>query len=435
MTPFDLQAGTSRRDFLRTAGTATAGGLVASQLPFIQSASAQGSDVIKVGLVGCGGRGTGAASQALAADKGTVLTAMGDVFEDQLQSSLATLRKEAPDKVKVEPGQCFTGLDAYQKVLASGVDVVVLATPPGFRPMHFKAAVEANKHIFCEKPMATDGPGLRSVMESVREAKRKNLAVVAGFCWRYDNARREIFSRIHEGAIGQIRAIYSTYYTGPVKPMPPADRRKPGMTDLEWQLRNWYNFVWLCGDSLVEQAVHSIDKIAWAMKDVPPAKAVGVGGRQIPAHGGNIYDHFEINYEYADGTRGFLGSRQQVGCYNQNADYLMGTKGVATIGVRSAPEITGENPWRFKGQNNNMYQTEHDELFASIRAGRPINNGDRMCSSTLMALMGRMAAYTGLEVTWEQALNSAEQLVPSNLTWDMKLDAPPLALPGITKFA
>jgi myo-inositol 2-dehydrogenase/D-chiro-inositol 1-dehydrogenase len=427
----------SRRQFLKTSTTAAVGGVFAANLNFSQKAFAANSETLRVGLIGCGGRGSGAANQALNADKNVVLTAVADVFEDKLRGSLADLQRRLPEKVKVEPDHCFVGLDAYQKVLQSGVDVVILATPPGFRPTHFKAAVAAGKHIFCEKPMATDGPGLRSVMESVAESKKKNIAVVAGFCWRYDYARREFFKRVHDGALGDIRAIYATYFTGPVKPMPAANTRAAHFTDLEWQLRNWYNFVWLCGDSLVEQAVHSVDKIAWAMKDVPPLKAVAVGGRQIPNHEGNIYDHFEVNYEYANGVRAFMGCRQQFGCYSETADYLFGTKGTGNIGKRrrGTPEIiAGENAWQYEGPEPDMYQVEHNELFASIRDGKPINNGDRMCSSTLLAIMGRMAAYTGQEITWEQALNSQERLVPERLDWNMKLDIAPMAMPGRTKF-
>lgn len=431
----NLESKTSRRQFLKTSSTAALGGMVAVPLALPKKASGADDQTLKVGLVGCGGRGTGAASQALRADKNVVLTAMGDAFSEKLHSSLETLRKQNPDKVKVEPDHCFVGLDAYQKVIHSGIDVVLLATPPGFRPVHLKAAVEAGKHVFCEKPMATDAPGVRSVMASAEEAKRRKLALVAGFCWRYDYARREFYKRIHDGAIGDIRAIYATYYTGPVKPMPPANRRPPGMGDLEWQLRNWYNFVWICGDGIVEQAVHSIDKIAWAMKDVPPLKAVAVGGRQIPNHEGNIYDHMEVNYEYAHGVRAFLGCRQQTGCYSENRDYLMGTKGLGNIGGRRAPvEITGANPWTYSGPTPDMYQVEHNELFASIRAGKPINDGPWMCSSTLMAIMGRMAAYTGQEISWEQALNSQEKLVPDQLDWNMKLPIAPMAMPGQTKF-
>ena len=430
---------TSRRQFLKTSSAAAIGGAFAAQLAFPQRSSAANSETLRIGLVGCGGRGTGAADQALNADSNVVLTAMADVFEDQLQNSLTLLKNKLPEKVQVVPERCFVGLDAYQKVINSGVDVVVLATPPGFRPLHFKAAVDAGRHIFCEKPMATDAPGIRQVMTSVAEAKRKNIAVVAGFCWRYNLARREFFRKVHENALGDIRAIHATYYTTPVKPMPEASKRPANATDLEWQLRNWYNFGWLCGDGLVEQAVHSIDKIAWAMKDVPPAKAVAVGGRQIPSFGGNIFDHFEVNYEYKNGVRASMACRQQSGCFSQTADFIMGSKGIGLIGAqggRGVPEISGENPWKFDGPDNdpNMYQVEHNELFASIRAGKPLNDGDRMCSSTLMALMGRMAAYTGQEITWQQALNSKERLVPENLDWNMTLPVAPLAMPGRTRF-
>ena len=426
---------TSRRDFLKASTSAAVGGVLAANLNLSERASAASSETLRVGLIGCGGRGSGAAGQALKADRYVSLTAMGDVFDDQLQKSLNALRKEAGDKVQVTPEKCFVGLDAYQKVIDSGVDVVILATPPGFRPQHLRAAVDAGKHIFCEKPMATDGPGVRSVLESVEIAKQKNLALVAGFCWRYDYPRRELFKRIHEGAIGDIRTIYSTYYTGPVKPMPPANTRPADATDVQWQLRNWYNFVWLCGDGLVEQAVHSIDKIAWAMKDTHPIKAVAVGGRQSPNHEGNIYDHIEVNYEFENGVRAFMGQRQITGCYNQNADYIIGSKGTATIGVhrKKAVEISGETSWEYEGPTKDMYQVEHDELFASIRSGFPINNGPRMANSTMMAIMGRMAAYTGQEVTWEQAMNSQEKLVPDQIDWNMKLPIAPPAIPGRSK--
>jgi predicted dehydrogenase len=424
----------SRRSFLKTSGAAAVGGLLATGLAAPGRSLAAGGDTLRVGLIGCGGRGTGAAGQALAADKSAVLTAMADVFAGPLQNSLATLKRAAPKQVKVDPDHCFVGLDGYQKVIDSDVDVVLLCTPPGFRPVHLASAVAAGKHIFCEKPVATDAPGIRSVLASVAAAKQKRLALVAGFCWRYDLPRREFFKRVHDGAIGEIRAVYGTYYTGPVKPMPPASERPSGMSDLEWQLHHWYNFTWICGDSLVEQAVHSVDKLAWAMKDEMPVKAVAVGGRQIPAHGGNIFDHFEVNYEYAGGARGFLACRQQTGCYSENNDYLMGGKGFANIRSGRLEIKAGGAPWRYSGPTNDMYQTEHDELFASIRSGEPINDGLWMTHSCLMAIMGRMAAYTGQEISWEQALNSEEKLVPDRLDWNMKLETPPIALPGRTKF-
>jgi len=423
---------TSRRDFIKT--TAVLGGALMSPLGFSASA-APNTEKLRIGLIGCGGRGTGAASQALNADKNVALTAMADVFETNLRNSLGNLQKENGEKVQVPDANCFVGLDGYQKVIDSGVDLVILTTPPGFRPQHLKAAVDAGKHIFCEKPVATDGPGIRSVLASVEEVKRKKLALVAGFCWRYNNAERALFQQIQSGAIGDIRAIYGTYYTGPVKPMPPASDRPAGMSDVEWQLRNWYNFGWLSGDGLVEQAVHAVDWIAWAMKDVPPLKCVAVGGRQIPAEGGNIYDHFEINYEYADNVRAFLGCRQIPNCSNDNSATFYGSKGIAReLGFAGMPFVKGETNWKYAGERPDMYQVEHNELFASIRAGDPINDGVRLAHSSLMAIMGRMAAYTGQEVTWDMALNSQEHLVPENLKWDDELPVKPMALPGRTKF-
>jgi predicted dehydrogenase len=313
------------------------------------------------------------------------------------------------------------------------VDVVLLASPPGFRPLHLQAAVAAGKHIFCEKPMATDAPGVRSVLESVAEAKKKNLALVAGFCWRYDIPRREFYKRIHEGAIGEIRSIYATYYAGRVKPMPPASERPKDMGDLEWQLRNWYNFGWLSGDGYVEQACHSVDKVAWALKDASPIKAVAVGGRQTANNDGNIYDHMFVVYEFPNDVRAFLGQRQISNCYSENSDYLMGAEGVGNIPGWQDPFIRGRQTWRYRGEKSDMYQVEHNELFASIRKGEPINDGERMAHSTMMGLMGQMAAYTGQEITWEDACNSKEQLVPEKLDWKMNLPIAPMAVPGFTK--
>jgi myo-inositol 2-dehydrogenase / D-chiro-inositol 1-dehydrogenase len=423
---------TSRRQFLKTSSTAALGTVLATHLSSSSRAFAANGDTLKVGLIGCGGRGTGAASQALHADNNVVLTAMGDVFSERLNGSLGELKRQVPDRVQVDAEHSFVGLDAYQKVLASGVDVVLLTTPPGFRPMHFKAAIAAGKHVFCEKPMATDAPGVRSVLATAEEAKKKNLAVVAGFCWRYDLARREFYKRIHDGAIGDVRAVYATYLTGPVKPMPPASQRPAGMSDVEWQLRNWYNFVWLCGDGLVEQACHSIDKIAWAMNGLLPAKAVATGGRQIPNNEGNIFDHIDVFYEYENGVRAFMAQRQISNCYSDNSDYLMGANGLGNI-KSGRPMIAGKERWRANPSPKDMYQVEHDELFASIRKGEPINDGVWMCNSTLMAIMGRTAAYTGQEITWEQIMNSEDKLVPDNLTWDMKLPPAPLAMPGRTR--
>jgi myo-inositol 2-dehydrogenase / D-chiro-inositol 1-dehydrogenase len=426
----------TRRDFLKTTGTAAALGALAG--PFILGESARAADndkPLKVGLIGCGGRGSGAASQALNADKKAILTAMGDAFEEPLQNSLRNLSQASKQQVQVPPENCFVGLDAFQKVINSGVDVVLLATPPGFRPQHLKAAVEAGKHVFCEKPMATDVPGVRTVLEAARLAKEKNLSLVAGFCWRYELGRREFFKRVHDGAIGDVRYVLATYLTGPVKPMPPAKSRPEKMGDVEWQLRNWYNFVWLSGDGLGEQACHSIDKIMWAMKDKPPVRCTASGGRVVPNNQGNIFDHIDVFYEWDNGARATMAQRQISNCYSDNSDYLTGTKGDGIIKGWAAPIIKSETAWRYAGDKKDMYQVEHDELFASIRSGKPINDGQWMAQSTLAAIMGRTAAYTGKEITWEMINGSQERLVPENLTWDMSLPIQPLATPGKTPFA
>ena len=426
---------TSRRDFLKS--SALIGGVLAAPA-FLPSNlfAGQNSDTLRVGLIGCGGRGSGAADEALKADSNVVLTAMGDAYEDRLNNSLKGLQTEHPEKVKVTPDKCFVGLDAYQKVIDSGVDVVLLATPPGFRPVHLTAAIAANKHVFCEKPMATDAPGVRAVLAAAEEAKKKNLSLVAGFCYRYSTGCRAIMNKIHDGSIGEVRALYTVYNTTPVwSPFP----RKDDWTDMKYQVKNWYYYTWLSGDHIAEQAVHSLDKMAWAMKDVPPVKCVGLGGRQVRTgpEFGNIYDHFSVVYEYENGARGFHSCRQQAGCAVDNSDYIMGSDGVAHI-VRafSGPYIVkGKETWKFREDKpTSMYQNEHDELFASIRSGKPINNGIRMAHSTLLALMGRMAAYTGQEITWEKALNSQERLVPESISWDTPISVPPVAMPGQTKF-
>ncbi len=425
---------TSRRSFLKT-GTAAAGA-VGLQFSFNSGVFAAGSDQLKVGLVGCGGRGTGAAGEALKADSQSKLVAVADISANAIEASLANLKanERIERQVAVDDAFKFVGLDAYKKVIEN-CDVVLLASPPGFRPPHLRAAVEAGKHIFTEKPMATDAPGVRSVMESVRIAKEKNLALVAGFCWRYDLPRRELFQRIHDGQIGDVVAIYGTYLTGPVKPMPPESTRPAGITDFEWMVRNWYNFTFLSGDGLVEQAIHTVDWLQWAMKDVPPSSCTAVGGRQVPANGGNIYDHIEVNYEWENGVRGFMSQRQIPGCHNENNLTVMGTKGTALIRPgKDGVKITGTTPWVYEGPAPSMYQVEHDQFFDSIRTGKHINNGDRMATSTLAGIMGRMAGYTGKQVTWEMAEQSKQVLVPEITGWDTKIDLPPLARPGVTPF-
>lgn len=419
---------TNRRTFLKSA---TAAGSSAALLSSTNFAWAGGSDRLKIGLVGCGGRGSGAAVDALQADPGNYLTAVGDVFKSQVERSLGGLRKHETvgNRVQVPETAQFVGLDSYLRVIESGVDVVLLCTPPGFRPQHIKAAVAAGKHIFAEKPMGTDVAGVLSAMEAARGA-RKDRCFLSGFCYRYAEPHRAFYKRLHEGAIGPVRSVHATYLTGPVKPMPPASTRPAGMSDVEWQIRNWYNFVWLSGDGFLEQACHSVDKILWAMKDELPVRCVATGGRVHPNHEGNIYDHIDAFWEWADGRRASLAQRQIANCpHNDNTDYVIGATGTGTVHFASA-EMTGPNPWRTPPPKKTMYQLEHIALFSAIRNNQPIQEAEKMGRSTLVGLMARMAAYTGAAVSWDELIKSNEDLFPKNLDWNGKLEIPPMARPG-----
>ncbi len=424
---------TSRRNFLKAGALAAAAG----SLPIARSAHAAGSDVLKVGLIGCGGRGTGAAMNALSADPNTKVTALADAFEDRVQSSRTALSRREPDRVDVPDERCFVGFDAYQQVIDSDVDVVLLASTPHFRPEHLKASVDAGKHVFCEKPMAVDGPGVRSVMASAEAADGKGLSIVSGFCWRYHPAVQATMQQVLDGAIGDVLSIQETYLTGTLW------HRGRGADDTEmmYQMRNWYYFDWLSGDFNTEQHVHSLDKASWAMGDKPPVRAWGLGGRQVRTEmpkWGNIYDHHAVVYEYANGCRVHAYCRQQAGTYQDVSDLFFGTKGRADI---LGHRITGETDWRYDGPGGNMYELEHVALFKSIRDGKPINDGHYMAVSTMLGILGRMVDYTGQAVTWEQALNSELLLSPKSYAWDAEPpvvpDAEgnyPIAMPGITPF-
>ena len=421
----------NRRIFLRSSGAAMIGSATALHA-FSNPVPGKRKDTLKVGLVGCGGRGTGAAGQALNADPDVVLAAMGDIFQDRLDQSYSNLLEIHPDKVKVAEENKFIGFDAYKKVIDSGVDVVLLATPPGFRPDHFAAAVDAGKHTFCEKPMAVDAPGVRKLLAAAKKAKEKNLSVVSGFCLRHDNPKKALYGKVLDGDIGTVTAISAIRNGGELWYKTP----QPGWTKMENQLRNWYYYNWLSGDFIVEMIVHSLDMMSWAMGDKMPAKATGTGGRQsrVDEKWGNIYDHFAIEYEYENGARGFNFCRQQNGCSTKNTVEIFGTRGTAFYG-RDRHEISGEKKWQYEGEKNDMFQTEHDELFASIRSGKPINDGEKMANSTMMAILGRMVAYSGQTITWDDAINSNEVLGPdfNDYRWDLNFPGTPVARPGITK--
>ncbi|MEX0701675.1 MAG: Gfo/Idh/MocA family oxidoreductase [Planctomycetales bacterium] len=431
------QTGGSRRDFLKTsAAAALAGGALAGTAKVSHGFYAGGDDTIKVGFIGCGGRGTGAARQALLADENIKLVAMADAFEDRLQSSLENLMaSEVAQKVDVPKERQFVGFDAYKQVLASGVDVVLLTTPPHFRPIHLKAAVEAGVHVFAEKPVAVDPAGVRSVLESCELAKHKKLSVVSGLCLRYDKGFQECVQRVQDGAIGQIRLLQANdYRTGRwMKP------RQEGWTDMYYQMRNWYNYTWVGGDFNVEQHVHFLDVCAWLMGDKYPTVAYGLGGRQVQVGpgSGNIYDHFAVVHEYDDGTRLVSNCRQIPRCFNTISADVLGSKGIAHLdeGRSGLWTEAGGDKWSYKGRHKNMYEVEHDLLMASIRNGKPLNNGEYQAKSTLLAIMGREACYTGQKITWEQALNAKQDLSPPAYDWNVKLDEPEIAMPGRAKFA
>ena len=424
----------SRRDFLKTSAAAL-GTAVTGSLAISRSAHAAGDDTLKVGLIGCGGRGSGAAGNALNADPGAKLIAMADLFEDKVKGSRDRLKKAKPEQVDVDDDHCFTGFDGYQKVIQSGVDVVLIACASCFHPQYLAASVQAGKHVFVEKPHAIDPPGIRTVMAACEEAKKKNLGVLSGLCWRYDTGVQETMKRVLDGAIGDVVAIQETYMRSPYRLV----QRQAGQSEMEYQCRNWYHFNWLSGDDIAQSLIHSMDKGAWAMREEPPVKAYGLGGRASSVGDvyGDVFDHHAVVYQYANGVRMYAVGRAQNGCYNEVTDHFFGTKGSCDV---LKHRITGETDWHYEGPNCNMYDAEHAALFASIRAGKPINNGDYMARSTMLGALGQMVCYTGKEITWEEAMKSQYTLGPAEVNFDVdppvKPDADgiyPVAMPGITK--
>lgn len=403
---------TSRRTFLKTSAAA-----VATSSALLPGAYAAGNDTLRVGLVGCGGRGTGAAKQALRADPNVKLVAMCDAFMDRLEGSLSELKniKDIAAKIDVAPDRRFDGFDGYQKLLNCGVDVVLLCTPPGFRPLHLRAAIDAGKHVFCEKPVAVDATGVRSVIETAKLAQGKNLGLCSGFCYRYDHGKRETVKRIHGGMIGDVTAMHITYLTGTLWHR----GSNPKWSEMEYQMRNWYYYTWLSGDFIVEQHCHNFDKAAWVFKGEYPVACTGVGGRQVRTDPkfGHIYDHFSVAFEYKNGAKLFSTCRQMAGCNGDVNDHVFGTKGSAQL-MRHTIGLAGGGGWELGDEPyKDMYQVEHDELFASIRAGKPVNDGESAAYSTLMAILGREAAYTGKRLTWKDMLASKQDLAPKKYEW------------------
>ena len=421
----------SRRTFLEATTAA------AAAMMFPSGVRAQGSDVIRVGVVGTGGRGTGAIANVLTAAEGVQITALGDLNPDRIEQSRMTLDKQAGEDTafgarykagfKVTGERVYTGFDAYKRVLASDVDMVILATPPGFRPMHLAEAVAAGKHIFTEKPVATDSVGIRSVLKTYEEARQKNLGIAAGTQRRHQAEYLATIERLHGGAIGDIVSGQVFWNQGGLW----NHGREPNWSDTEWQIRNWLYFAWLSGDHIVEQHVHNIDVANWVL-NAHPVRAIGVGGRQqrTDPRYGHVYDHFAVDFEYPSGARVMSMCRQIEGTATRIGEHFIGAKGTSD----AASRITGATPWTYAkpARPVNPYVQEHTDLIASIRAGKPINELKTVAESTLTAIMGREAAYTGQELTWDAVLNADLDLMPPQMEFG-KLEVPPVPVPGKTK--
>ncbi|BDS07044.1 dehydrogenase [Oceaniferula spumae] len=422
----------TRRSFLKKASAVAAVTPILG-VPSIVNAQNLGSKTIKVGLIGCGGRGTGAATQALSADKNVQLWAVGDAFDDKIQGSLKQLKRFGKNG-EVPKERQFTGLDAFQKVIDSGVDVVLLASPPGFRPQHLRAAVEAKKHTFAEKPMAVDMAGVKSVLESTELAKKNNVAIQHGFCWRYAPSTRAAYGKILNGDFGRVTSIYGTYMGSVYKPIPKSAVKPKGMGDVEWQVRWWTNYEWLSGAPILEQSIHSVDKIAWGMGDVAPIAAVGTGGRIQRDDPSNVYDHYNVAYEYPNGVMCHLGARQFSRSHGEVIDRIFCENG-SVIGPNQPRAIDGEGKttWRYKpepGSVQNMYQVCHNEFFADLRAGKINNTGEYMANSTALAILGREAAHTGKRITWDQLFKNDEDMAPDSLKFEDSFAIAPVPVPG-----
>jgi len=420
----------SRRAFLQGSTAA----VLATNLE-LPRGTTRADDLLRIALVGCGGRGTGAAIQALSTAGPVHLVAMADAFADRLDSSLAEIVKAAPEKVDVPESRRFVGFEAYRQAIDLDVDVVVLATPPGFRPSHFQYAVERGRHVFMEKPVATDPTGVRAVLAAAQEAKKKDLKVGVGLQRHHDPAYLETVKRIQDGAIGKV-LFYRCYWNSSGVW---TRARQADWSEMTYQMRNWYYFNWLCGDHIVEQHIHNLDVCNW-IQGAPPVSAQGQGGRAVRTgpDSGEIFDHHVVEYTYADGTKMLSQCRHIPGCLDSVSEHAHGTLGTSDVsGARIASQ--GGWDWRYRGERVDPYQVEHDALFAAIRAGTPYNEAEYGATSTMTAILGRLATYSGRLVKWDEALASEKSLMPERLAWDalprVLPDADgryPSAIPGVT---
>jgi predicted dehydrogenase len=424
----------SRREFLKRSAVAASAAVPA--LSIARAAHAAGSDVIRIGMIGCGGRCTGAAADAMTADPATRLVAMTDPFLDRVKAKREVLRKIMPEQVQVDDDRCFGGLDGYRKVIES-VDYVLIACAAKFHPMYAKAAVEAGKHVFVEKPHGIDPYGVKVMREAAEIAKKKNLGFLSGLQSRFTAPMRETIQRVHDGQIGQIISIEENYLRGPYG----RTERPKDLRELEIQFGNQYRFAWLSGDDVPQSLVHNLDRVTWALKETPPERCHGLGGRSgLQNLLGDVFDHHSVTYQYASGVRVYAFCRTTLDCFNEVTSSYFGTKGVA---YPMAGRITGEKPWKFTGQQEPATMVEHRELLKSVRAGKPLNCGDYMTRSTLVGIMGQMSCYSGKEITWEQVSKSDYFIPPKPdaCTWDMeaptKADAngvyPVCFMPGVSR--
>ena len=425
----------SRRDFLKrsSAGAAALGGL-----SLARSAHAAGDETIKIGMIGCGGRCSGAAGESMKAGPYVKLVAMYDVFEERLQASKKNLTERFPDQVMVDDDHQFVDFDGYQKVIDS-VDVVLIACASKFHPMYSEAAIKAGKHVFVEKPHAIDPVGVRRVKAVSDLAKEKGLSIVSGLQSRFHLGWQETVKRIHDGAIGDVVAFQSMFLRAPYRVI----SRKPELTEIQYQFYNWYHFRWLSGDDVPQSLVHNVDRVSWIMEEEMPKWAFGLGGRSSSFGEvyGDMFDHHTVVYEYENGTRLYALCRTQAGCYGNSSDIVMGSKGTCYLDRRE-PRIEGETNWKYTGLQNNPYEDEQKALIDSVREGKPINSGYHMATSTMVGVLGQIACYSGKAVNWDDAYKSDLQFGPPPEEASFDIDPPtkpdatgnyPLPLPGITK--
>ncbi|MBC7351216.1 MAG: Gfo/Idh/MocA family oxidoreductase [Thermogutta sp.] len=428
----------TRRNFLKKGSLATGLVLLSPNIPAVHAA---GSDVVKIALSGCGGRGTGAAADAMSNKVGVQvrLIALHDAFPERLEASYQALKGRFGDQVDVPPERRFTDLDGYQKLMETDADIVLLCSPPGFRPIHYEAAVKAGKHVFMEKPLAVDAPGVRRIMATNEEAKKKGLRVAVGHHLRHEVKHKEMIRRIWDGEIGRIKYLRAYFNSSGVWVRP----RKPGQTEMQYQVNNWYYFTWLSGDHIVEQHVHDLDVLNWMMGNKHPVSAQGMGGRQfrIGKDYGEIYDHHAVEFTYEDGTRAYSYCRHIPGCWDSFSEHAHGTKGYVSIEGHGHAiiHVEGKEPVRVE-RGPDGHQLEWNDFLAAFQAGQPYNEVDHTILGTMTAILGRMATYSGQIVTWDEAINSKVDLSPSGYTWD-SVPQPkpgpdgiyPCAMPGQTK--